>query len=237
MSNDEPDEFAISESECPEWATDGEGVLRDCSSIIGPLQERESGNIIQCDSGRTDNVCVDQTDNKKKVAAPKRIDRVKRGRAAAKKYPKRNRPNRIRSRTFVGTLNNPTATDKQYYRTVSLDKMDWLVACEEVAPDTGTPHLQMACHFKTQIDIGQAQRVFGQSKSHLEIMKGTCQQSLAYCSKDKDKSSFFVERGVIPAEKGKASKMKLEAMVKAIQTGASDRSIFEANPFMYLRYA
>jgi len=223
MSDDESDEFAK--------PTDNEPG-GDCWVD----EERRCRNIVFGDCGGGNNVLVDQTTDKEAVGKVKRIDRVKRGRAAAKKHPKRKRENRIRSRTFVGTLNNPTASDKQYYKTVALDEMTWIVAEEERAPDTGTMHLQMACHFKSPTDIAKARRVFGLNRAHIEIMKGTCEQSYQYCTKDKDNTEYIIERGVRPADKGKESKMKLAAIVAAIKEGASDRTIFEANPSMYLRY-
>jgi len=67
-------------------------------------------------------------------------------------------------------------------------------------------------------------------------MKGSAGQSQGYCSKDKAKSEYYVERGVCPAAKGEESKAKLKQMVEKIKEGASDRSIFEENPAMYLRY-
>jgi len=233
MSDNEQHESSMSTSECPEWASDrecdgGNGEDRDVGS--------EDGDVVFSGGGRADNVCLDPPADKEAVGKIMRIDGVKKGRRAAKKHPKRARPNRIRSRAFVGTLNNPTATDKQYYKSVSLEEMSWIVAEEEIAPDTGTPHLQMACHFKSQTDIGKARRIFGLNRAHVEIMKGTCEQSFQYCSKDKDTSAYFLERGVRPADKGKESKMKLLSMVANIKEGASDKMIFEKNPAMYLRY-
>lgn len=138
---------------------------------------------------------------------------------------------RVRSRTWVGTLNNPKEADRAYYATVSLEQMDWIVVGDEVG-DKGTPHLQMACHFVNPVDMTVAQRIFGRNKSHIEAMKGSCSQSFTYCSKEK----LLVHRGIMPADKGKAKEDKMATLVKSVQQGKTDREIFESLPAMFLRY-
>lgn len=218
MSDHEQDEFTT---------VSDNGSDSDCRISEG-FQSRDT---VLCDSGRTDNVQLDKAETPKKVGADVRIDRVKRGRAAAKKHPKRNGPSRVRSRAWVGTLNNPTPANIEYYRTVGLDKMTWIVVGEEKG-ESGTHHLQMACRFNNQVDMSTASRVFGQSKSHIEVMKGHPDQSKTYCSKEK----LIIERGVMPVREGRQAKAKLDGMVAMLKKGASDKELFESNPAMWLRY-
>lgn len=217
MSNYESDEFTKYES-------DGQ------DSDSGIVTKRIKGDPVLGDGGRTDDVFMDPTTDQKEMGTDDRTG-VKRGRKSAKKHPQRNGPIDSRSRTFVGTLNHPTAEDYTYYRTLPLERISWIIVGDEVGL-LGTPHLQMACRFNQQTSMSQARKLFGQNRAHVEIMKGTPEQSAVYCSKQK----LFLERGPRPIEKGKEAKAKLDGMVSMIKEGKSDREIFEANPAMYLRY-
>lgn len=136
-----------------------------------------------------------------------------------------------RCRSFVGTFNNPSPEDYRYYRELPLEQISWLVIGDEKG-ESGTPHLQMACRFNKQTSLSLARKIFGRDKAHVEVMKGTCEQSYVYCSKEK----LLMERGPRPADPGKEAKSKLDGMIIAIKEGQCDRTIFEMNPAMYLRY-
>lgn len=52
----------------------------------------------------------------------------------------------------------------------------------EIAPTTGTTHIQGYCIFKKNMSLAAVKKVC--SKSHWEIAKGTSDQNIAYCSKE-----------------------------------------------------
>lgn len=218
MSSDEQDEFTKPENYGP-----------DCDS--GSCEVRIVRHPVLRNSERGDDVQLDTSSDKKEMGEVEQGHGVKRGRSGAKKHPERAGNGRTRSRTWVGTLNNPTAEDKQYYATVGLEEMSWLVVGSEKG-ESGTPHLQMACRFHNPVSMKKASEVFGRGKSFIEPMKGSAEQSVIYCSKE----NLWCERGVRPVEKGKEAKAKLDGIVVAIKRGDSDRDIFESNPAMYLRY-
>lgn len=221
MSDDESYESTKAQGEC----SHGGGSECDCWAsavrqskehpVLGP--DRRGPNVLM------DQAAVSSEDEK----VPEDGGR----RAGAARNPKRKRRNRVRSRAWVGTLNHPTAEDREYYANVSLDQMSWLIVGDEVGAE-GTPHLQMACRFNSQVDFSVAKSVFGRGKAHVEAMKGTIEQNVVYCSKEK----LLMERGIRPTEKGQEAKAKLSGMVQQIKDGVCDRTIFESNPAMFMRY-
>lgn len=219
MSNDEQDESTKPEDYGP-----------DCDS--GSCEVRIVGHPVLRNSERADDVFLDPPSDQKEVeeAADGGGGKgKKRGRNDESSGRKRN--DRVRSRAFVGTLNNPTPSEIAYYRNVGLEDISWLIVGEEVG-EKGTPHLQMACRFRYQVSISTARSMFGQNKAHIEVMKGTVEENVVYCSKD----NKFFERGIRPVDRGKENKNKLDGMVKQIKEGKPDVEIFESNPAMYLRY-
>lgn len=139
---------------------------------------------------------------------------------------------RVRARRWVLTLNNPTETEKLKYNDAQMKsfKVSWLIAGLEGAGKT--PHLQMACAFQKQIDLAQVKKTVGMGRSHVEMMRGSIADSVAYCSKEK----LWYEFGDRPVEAGMGPKKAFDNMVTQIKTNIPDRVIFESNPNMFLRY-
>lgn len=94
-----------------------------------------------------------------------------------------------RSRGWCFTLNNWTAGDTEV-----LDQVEcqYLVYGKEVAPSTGTPHLQGYIHFSSEKTLRRVKGILG-PRFHLEARMGTIEQAIEYCKKDGD----FKERGKI----------------------------------------
>lgn len=90
----------------------------------------------------------------------------------------------------------------------------------------------MACRFNEPVTVKTASDIFGNGKSFIEIMRGTIDANVKYCSKEK----LMMERGIRPSEKGMGKEDKMAGIVKLIKDGAGDRSVFEAYPAMFLRY-
>lgn len=79
-----------------------------------------------------------------------------------------------------------------------LDGFDYCVAGREVAPDTGTPHLQGYVSFSKQKRLSALKKIH--KTAHWEISRGTPQQAADYCKKD----GQFVEKGTLPKAKNVA---------------------------------
>lgn len=72
-------------------------------------------------------------------------------------------------------------------------------------------------------------------KAHLEIMKGTVQQSIEYCSKEQSKiEGTEWKMGEPPMHQGKRSDM--EALAELIKSKPKEKDIFEQHPKLFLMY-
>lgn len=95
---------------------------------------------------------------------------------------------------WVFTLNNYSEDDlKQVDDLAAVCK--WLIFGKEVAPTTGTPHLQGAFVLVKQMRLRAVSRML--RRASLRVMRGTPQQCKVYCSKDGD----VTEHGVCPVDK------------------------------------
>lgn len=95
-----------------------------------------------------------------------------------------------RVRNFCFTLNNYTDADLEWL--AALSKFKYLCFGKEVAPTTGTPHLQGFVAFCDAIPIVQCiKRLPG---CHVVVANGSPEENRVYCSKGGD----FVELGKMP---------------------------------------
>jgi hypothetical protein len=89
-----------------------------------------------------------------------------------------------RSRNWLGTLNNYVPEDiLQFEELVSAKVLTYAVVGQEVAPNTGTRHLQFQVVFKDPKNLVGAKIALGNARMHLEITKDL-PASIAYCMKD-----------------------------------------------------
>lgn len=93
-----------------------------------------------------------------------------------------------RHRAYCFTINNYNDDD-----IARLDSVDcqYIVYGREVAPTTGTPHLQGYVHFSAGKSVSAARKLV---KGHLTPAKGTAEQNFDYCTKE----GKFTERGDRP---------------------------------------
>jgi hypothetical protein len=120
------------------------------------------------------------------------------------------------------------------YRT-QLDALDCRYVCagEEVAPDTGTPHIQGYVYFANVVRFSKVRRLL--PNCHLSPAAGNSTQNRLYCGKlrpeDAEPNAVFYERGDIPLssrEKGDMERARYErawSLAKAGDIEAIDSDI------------
>lgn len=111
---------------------------------------------------------------------------------------------------IVFTLNNYTEQELEEVKTIDCK---WLVFGRESGGTTHTPHLQGAVVLRRQMALSQIKTLPGLSRSWHAAMKGSPEQSLAYCSKQD--SGYYV-KGTLP-KPGKRS--DLESTVESLRAG------------------
>lgn len=112
-----------------------------------------------------------------------------------------------RSRNWIFTLNNWTVSEKTRLEHIDVKYIFW---GEEIAPTTGTPHLQGFLVLKNAKTLEALKTFIGLNRLSLRIMNGKIEQNIAYCKKD---GVNIYERG----ERPKTQEEKGEAGKKAIQ--------------------
>lgn len=93
-----------------------------------------------------------------------------------------------RGKQFVFTWNNYTAATLQLLRDIPQTCYHYLVYGQEVAPTTGTPHLQGYVSFVERKRIAWVRNLF--QGAHIELARGTPLQCREYCIKDGDYTEF-----------------------------------------------
>lgn len=87
-----------------------------------------------------------------------------------------------KARSWVFTLNNYTPEDCQRIEELSKN-VKFIVVGKEIAPKTGTPHLQGYVTFTSPRTLRSVKRAIGES-AHLEPARGSAADSIKYCSKE-----------------------------------------------------
>lgn len=98
--------------------------------------------------------------------------------------------NNARSRAWIWTLNNWTADEEKYLKDdrAQQDACKFIVWGREVAPTTGTAHLQGFIYFKTGKTFAAVKKWFNIARIHLESKsaRSTFDDCIKYCCKDGD---------------------------------------------------
>lgn len=123
-----------------------------------------------------------------------------------------------RSRGWCFTVNN--------YQEDDIDRLDdlsnvstYLCYGKEVAPTTGTPHLQGYIYFDNAKTFSKIQKLLPKG-AHIELAKGNALENNSYCKKEGD----FKEFGTRPAQ-GKRN--DIELVKDEINSGRGMRDIIE----------
>lgn len=144
--------------------------------------------------------------------------------------------NRVRAFTF--TVNNPTETS---INDISKIKgYTYLIMGNEIAPTTGTPHLQSFIYFKDAKTLQQVIKIFSKvptsNKPHIEEMKTTTKACIDYCKEDGDYKEF----GTPPKDKAelinKVINCVWQNIDEDIKAGLSFKELTSKYPEQSIKY-
>lgn len=121
-----------------------------------------------------------------------------------------------RVRNFCFTLNNYTPEEEKKIQT--LENIQYLIYGKELAPTTGTPHLQGYIQLQKQIVFSKCTNMI--PRWNICISKGTAEQNIAYCSKSGD--VFCLGE---PKNPGKRN--DLQTMLQEVKQGSNMRQVIE----------
>jgi hypothetical protein len=141
---------------------------------------------------------------------------------------------RRRARAFCLTVQ--VADDESQWEAVFEDKFhsaEWSVRQLEVAPSTGQRHIQAAVYYASARSFSAVKKDF--PGAHVESMRGTCQQSKDYCTKEDTRAPGTqpVETGTLPVQ---GSRNDLSSFCAKLEDGQSLRDVALADPATYVRY-
>lgn len=125
-----------------------------------------------------------------------------------------------KNRNFVFTWNNyPDDASDYLQELVDTEVLKYVGYCEEIAPTTGTPHLQGYCSFNSPRTIEQARAKF--SGCHVEVMLGSIAQNEEYCTKAGELKHFGV-KPISNDNKGRAERLRWQRAKELAQSGQLD---------------
>lgn len=131
-----------------------------------------------------------------------------------------------RQRRWVFTLNNYSDEELESLRN-STESVKHLFAGCEIAPSTGTPHLQGYVEFKHPKTMSAVKKCFGSDRYWLAIARGTAWEGYQYALKD---GNAAVAHGEIPKEEYSDSTGTWESIVQMIKEGFTYLEIVERFP-------
>lgn len=140
-----------------------------------------------------------------------------------------------RSIGFAFTCNNYTEEHEQKIKDL---EYTYLVYGKEVAPTTGTPHLQGYIHFPNQRSVKKLRKML--PGFSIDAARGTAQQNRVYCTKTNiafeggelpENKSF--EDGVAPAQ---GKRTDLDHFVAEVRGGRSVASVMLERPALFHQY-
>lgn len=143
------------------------------------------------------------------------------------------------SRHYCFTLNNYDESSTNSLLSLVTDGKARYVCFQPERGLSGTPHLQGFISFVNGRTLGGVKRLVGRS-AHLEPMRGTIEQAIAYCSKDESRDAEagfgFQEQGERPAAGHPGARTDIQQALVAIREGQRGREFFEQHGDIWLRY-
>jgi len=132
-----------------------------------------------------------------------------------------------KSRNWVFTLNNYTDVFVSTLPSLPPTSCRYICVGKELAPGTGTPHLQGFIVFKNAVRFGTVQASL--PGAHLEIARGTVSQCIAYCEKDGDFAEFG-DRPLSASDKGNQESARWSLALSLAKAGRFD----DISPQIYI---
>jgi len=124
------------------------------------------------------------------------------------------------SRGWCFTLNNPSQEDVDSLLNRDKHKYQYLVYQQEVGAECKTPHLQGLLYFYKKCRLERVKKIV--PRAHLEAMRGTPDQAIAYCKKDDTRAP-----NTEPVEIGEAPEMgarsDLKKLMDEVKEGNHDK--------------
>lgn len=146
-----------------------------------------------------------------------------------------------RYRNFVFTINNYTRQEWFKLTTMDMDWCKYFIMAQEVAPTTGTPHIQGYVQLSSKISHSTAVkwislRMGSGRKPYVAGAKGSAKQNINYVkglSHDKVPNKVVHEWGT-PKQQGKRN--DLNDLYESVKKGLTDTELCEAHPNAYMKY-
>lgn len=146
-------------------------------------------------------------------------------------------PQPQRARSWVWTLNNYTPEEVNSITAVgdSCPKIAYLVFGQEIAPETGTPHLQGFVQFNNALSMAGIHDLMGFKRAHLIVKSGrsTFNEAIEYCTKDGVYSEFGT-RPIDPKQKGEGERARWLKIIKLAKAGRGT-DLADEFPGVYIR--
>lgn len=141
-----------------------------------------------------------------------------------------------RYRNFLFTLNNYTTEELKQLQELGLKEIKYIILGQEIAPTTGTPHLQgflIWNNAKTKsATIKKLPR-----RTHVKIANGTPYENYVYCSKD---GNVCWEIGDRPEKVGQGKRTDMLEIKKKIKKNINIKTLLEEDDivnYQQLKYA
>lgn len=135
--------------------------------------------------------------------------------------PATSRPSGKRSRGWCFTVSNYTEDDLVTVKALA-HASAYVIAGYEVAPKTGTPHIQGYVYYESARSFESMRKRL--PRAHLEPARGTGEQNKKYCSKG---GLICIEQGVPPQQ---GARSDIESIYDMLRDGASMRAVIETDP-------
>lgn len=141
-----------------------------------------------------------------------------------------------RHRNYLFTLNNYTNEELKQLQEKGLKEVKYIIVGAEIAPTTGTPHLQGFLIWQNAKTLKATIKSLP-TRSHIEICKGTPYQNYEYCKKDGNVAWEFGDR---PEKVGQGNRQDLKIIKEKIRENVNIKNMLEDDDiqnYQQLKYA
>lgn len=130
-------------------------------------------------------------------------------------------------RRFIFTINN-----YEEYPPRLPTGCEYLVCQKEVAPTTGTPHIQGYCELQNNMNLSTLKKLSPDwNKAYIAPARGTAEENTTYCTKEGGTDSF--QHG--EPKPGQGSRSDLRELCRYVQEGTHDlRDVVDKYPVAFL---